>query len=229
VLSEPNPVFTGVPQGSILGPLLFNIYFADVHKPLQSSRIITYADVTVIFTSSSNFDVNERSINDDINNLATWFRKNELIISLKKGKSEAMIFGTVQRLSRLQGKQLNVTVNGLRINSTTTYKYLGVHLDPTLSFETHFNKTNKKATGRVTLLRKLRSSITCAAAESIYRAMIMPVFTYCSLITLSYSNTRRQLFRNLEHRGKSCISSGLTGRSNCRKQNWSLAVGVFCF
>ena len=68
-------------------------------------------------------------------------RMNCRIINLKKGKSEAMIFGTAQRLSRLQGKQLNLTVNGLPINNTTTYKYLGVHLDPTLSFETHFNKT----------------------------------------------------------------------------------------
>ena len=124
---------------------------------------------------------------------------------------------TARRLSRLQGKQLNLTVNGLPINSTTTYKYLGVHLDPTLSFETHFNKTYKRAAGRVTLQRKLRSSITCAAAESIYRAMIMPVFTYCSLITrLSYSNTRRQLIRNLEHRGKSCISSGLQNKTDIR-------------
>ena len=93
-----------------------------------------------------------------------------------------MIFGTAKRLSRLQGKQLNLTVNGLPVNSTTAYKYLSVHLDPTLNFETHFTKTYKKAAGRVTLLWKIRSSITCAAAES--RAMVMPVFSYCSLITL---------------------------------------------
>jgi len=209
----PNPVFTGVPQGSILGPLLFIIYFADVRKPLQSSRIIKYADNTVIFTSLSNFVI-ERSLNDDINNLATWFCKNELIINLKKGKSETMIFGTAQRLSRLQGKQLNLMVNGLPINSTTTSKYLGVHLDSTLSFKTHFNKTYKRAAGRVTLLWQLRSFITCAAAESIYRAMIMPVFTYCSLITLSYSNTRSELIRHLEHHGKSCISSGLQNKTD---------------
>lgn len=71
VLSESNPVFTGVPQGSILGTLLFIIHFNDVHKPLQSSRIIAYTDDTVIFTSSSNFDDIERNLND-INNLATW-------------------------------------------------------------------------------------------------------------------------------------------------------------
>ena len=71
-----------------------------------------------------------------------------------------MIFGTAQRLSRLQGKQLNPTVDGLPINSKTTYKYLGVHLDSTLSFETHIDKTYKRAAGRVTLLRKLHSSNT---------------------------------------------------------------------
>ena len=127
VLSEPKPVFTGVPQGSILGPLLFIIHFNDANKPLQSSRIITYDDDTFIFTPSRNFDDIERNLKNDINNLSTWFRKNELIVNLKKGKTESMIFGTAKRLNRLQGKQLNLMVNRLPINSTTSYKYLGVH------------------------------------------------------------------------------------------------------
>ena len=57
VLSEPNPVFTGVPQGSILGQLLFLIHFNEVHKRLSYSKIIIYADDTVIFTSSKDLDV----------------------------------------------------------------------------------------------------------------------------------------------------------------------------
>lgn len=147
VLSEPNPAFTGVPQGSILGPLLFIIHFNDVDKPLQSSRIIKYADDTVIFTSSSNFDDIERNLNNDINNVATWFRENELIVNLTKGKTATMLFGTAKRLNRLQGRQLNLMVNGLPINTATSHKYLGVHLDSTMNFETHFNKTYKKAAG----------------------------------------------------------------------------------
>ena len=94
VLSEPSPVFTGVPQGSILGPLLFLIHFNDVHKPLQLSRIITYADDTVIFTSASDFDAIQSSLSEDINRLSSWFRENTLIINLKKGKTEVMLFGT---------------------------------------------------------------------------------------------------------------------------------------
>ena len=100
-------------------------------------------------------------------------------------------------------------INGLPINGTTSYKYLGVHLDPTLNFETHFNKTCKKAAGRVNLLRKIRFSITCAAAESIYRAMILPVFTYCNIATLSYSNTSKRQICNIERRGLNIITSGL--------------------
>ena len=53
VLSEPNPINTRVPQGSILGPLLFLVFFNDVHSPLHHCTIITYADDTVILTSSS--------------------------------------------------------------------------------------------------------------------------------------------------------------------------------
>ena len=85
------------------------------NKPLQSSRTITYADDAVIFISSSNFDDIGRNLDNDINYLSTWFRKNELIINLKKGKTESMIFGTAERLNRLQGRPLNLMVNGLPI------------------------------------------------------------------------------------------------------------------
>ena len=100
-------------------------------------------------------------------NLHTDSHQN-LWISTSKKERQSTIFGTAEKLNRLQGRQLNLMVNRLPINSTTivNYKYLGVHLDPTLNFETHFHKTYKnKAAGRVTLLPKIRSSITCVAAQ----------------------------------------------------------------
>jgi len=82
VLSEPNPINTGVPQGSILGPLLFLIFFNDVHSPLSHCKIITYTDDTVIFTSSRDIDAIQSSLSQDLDTLCNWFRDNELIFNL---------------------------------------------------------------------------------------------------------------------------------------------------
>ena len=140
VLSNVNPVYTGVPQGSILGPLLFLIHFNDAHSPLRHCKIITYADDTVIFISSSNFDEMQDNLTSDLNNLSNWFRDNELI----------MLFGTGKRLNPFRGSQLTLSVAGSLINTTTTYKYLGVHLDPTLNFDTHFHKVSRRQPAELT-------------------------------------------------------------------------------
>ena len=87
-----------------------------------------------------------------------------------------MLFGTAKRLSGFDGKELNLSVDGSRIDTTTIYKYLGVYLDPTLNLDMHFYKTYKKAAGRVNLFQRIRSNTDTLSAERIYRAMIMPIF-----------------------------------------------------
>ena len=139
----PSRIYTAVPQGSIIGPLLFLIHFNDASRMLKHAKVITYADDTVIFTSSSDFNSIENHLNDDVQSLATWFCENELIMNLKKGKTEAMLFGTSKRLNLVDGRQLNIKVNGNCINCTTSYKYLSVALDPSLNFESHLIQFTK--------------------------------------------------------------------------------------
>ena len=216
VLSKPNPINTGVPQGSILGPLLFLIFFNDVHSPLRHCKIITYADDTVICTSSSDIDVIQSNLSQDLENLSNWFRDNELIFNLKKGKSEVMLFGTGKRLNLFQGCQVKLSVNDSPISTTTCYKYLGVHLDPTLNFETHFQKMYKKAAGRVNLLRRIRPSIDTLSAQRIYQSMIMPMFTYCGYNSLGWSESRKRKIRSIETRSLEIITP------KCSVQNCDL-------
>ena len=116
-----------------------------------------------------------------------------------------MLLGTAKRLSVFDGKELNLSVHGSRIDMTTNYKYLGVYLDPTLNLDMHFYETYKRAAGRVNLLRRIRSNIDTVSAKRIYRAMIMPIFTYCGQITLGWSETRTCQIRNLEQRSHRII------------------------
>ena len=215
-LSNAYPVYTGVPQGSILGPLLFLLHMNDIGRCLKHSSIITYADDTVLFTSSKCVHDIERRLNEDINSVHRWLNENELILNLKKGKTESMLFGTGKKLSLLGGKQLEIHVDGKLINSTTTYKYLGVHLDPTLTLATHFDKTCKKAASRVNMMRKIRNSLTSNAAEALYRTMVLPIFTYCGTLSLGLPDSRLKRIRRIENRGKNVIASTLAKNMEIR-------------
>ena len=75
-LSESRPVFAGVPQGSILRPLLFLIHFNDAYKALKTCKIMTYADDTVVFTSSRNIETIQTLLNQDTTSLSNWFNGN---------------------------------------------------------------------------------------------------------------------------------------------------------
>lgn len=173
-----------------MGPLLFAIHFNDVHMPLQSSSIITYADDTVIFTAGKDLDIIQRRVNEDLDNMSYWFRDNELVLNLKKGKTECML-GTAKRLNSLSSRELSITINGTLINNTSSYKYLGVNLDPSLNLGLYFEKMYKRAAGIVILLRRIRPLIDTSSAKNIHRAMIQPIFNYSGSLILNIYDSRK--------------------------------------
>ena len=84
---------SSLPQESILGPLSFIIFVNDIVDVLRNSGIIKYANDTVLYVASNNIEIIESHLSDDLNLLAELFKENELILNLKKGKTEAMVFG----------------------------------------------------------------------------------------------------------------------------------------
>ena len=143
VKSELQLVKFGAPQGSILGPLLFFIQINDPSKIVDGCTVQMYADDTVIYTSHRDIKVIENTLSANMTVIKKWLDKNRLIINLKKGKTESMLFGTVKRLC--SHGDLKVSLQGHLINFTSKYKYLGMHLDPSLSMSDHLQKVLKKA------------------------------------------------------------------------------------
>ena len=88
----------GVRQGSILGPLLFVIYFNDLHLRLKHCNVLMYADDTVIYYASYDSKIIESTINKDVNKLDGWFQANLLVLNLDKGKTEFVLYESTQRL-----------------------------------------------------------------------------------------------------------------------------------
>ena len=86
-LSGKNFITQGVPQGSILGPLLFALSINDIHTELKECKILLYADDTVTYFSHKNISYGESILNEEANRIARWMSKNHLTLNLKKEKT----------------------------------------------------------------------------------------------------------------------------------------------
>ena len=147
-LSELKPLFSGVPQESILGRLLFVIFVNDIVLELNQFEIIKHADDTVIFSADKDYDKVERALCSDINRFSEWFTENELLLNLKPGKTELLVFGTNQPLAKMP-KNLKVIYNHQVINVTTSSKYLGVELTSSPTLNSQFDRNYKKVSSRL--------------------------------------------------------------------------------
>ena len=211
-ISEKNYITHGVPQGSVLGPLLFALLINDIDTELSYCKIILYADDTVIYFSDKDVLNIESTLNDEVNRVAKWMSDNHLTLNLKKGKTDFILYGTAKKLGK-QTYNINVCINGTKVNKSTKYKYLGVLLDQQLNLHEQLATIYKKVSSRLKLLKRVRPNLTSAIAGKVYHGMIQPIATYCPTVYLQLGLPRYQInkLQALQHRGKNIVcSKGMT-------------------
>ena len=205
--SSIEPVFCEVPQGSILGPLLFLVFYNDMADQSQHARVLKYPDDTVIYFPGQEIGIIERALTQDLRALAQYFDENELMINLKKGKTEAMLFGTGKRLSATE-RNLELRYRGHTINNAVSYKYLGYTLDTRLLLNENFDIAYKRVSNRLRLLSKLREYLTPDAASKIYESMILPILAYNAMIKPVLTDTQLMRLESIERRANEIVGHG---------------------
>ena len=100
--SRPSTITTGVPQGSILGPLMFTVFFNVFKESVKNSEIIKYADDTVILYADKDAQNIEDALNEDMNLIRDYCYHNELLSNLKKGKTEVMLLERRKGLEKVE-------------------------------------------------------------------------------------------------------------------------------
>ena len=198
-LSTPLMIHCGVSQGSILGPLLFLLHFNELPSMLKSCKMFMYANDTVLYYSPKDMKEIEKILSQDLCTVSNWLQENELMLNLKTGKTEVMLFGAKKRLNQ-QEREIEINYQSQPINTTNSYKYLGVKLDPSLNMQEHFNSICRKASSRMRLLKRIRPFIIDLATLRIYQALIVPIITYCSLTNFYHQPYQKSSILALESR-----------------------------
>jgi hypothetical protein len=107
----------------------------------------------VVFTSSKNQETIKGNFNTDLSKLATWFYENNLVINLKKGKTEFILYGTPNKLSKAE--KMDIMIRNEPVNEVQAYQYLRVKMDKSLTYVEHKDKIYKEPMRRVKLLSRI--------------------------------------------------------------------------
>ena len=171
--SEFLPVTCGVPQGSILGPLLFLVYINDMNISL-SCRLSLYADDSALLFAHRDAQVIADRLSVELSSCKKWLVDNRL--SLHVGKTESLLFGSKRRL---KGVDFRVFCDGTPVERKFTVKYLGVLLDDNVNGSAHVGNLLKVCAGRLAFLYRQSSLLDKKCRQTLCSALIQPYIDYC--------------------------------------------------
>ena len=197
IFSDPSKRSCGVPQGSILGPLLFLLYVNDMPQAVQSDLFL-YADDTCLIYSNKSASVVEERLNIDFNSLCDWFEDNKLSIHLGVDKTKSILFS-----KRRKKENIHINRGDTTIIQHTKISYLGCLLDEDLSGESMANKVLGKINGRLKFLHRKNEFLTAPLRRLLCNALVQPNFDYAS--SAWYPNLSKKMLKKLKVAQNKCI------------------------
>ena len=180
----------GVPQGSILEALFFNVYINDLFRFSQHFHMANYADDCSPYEFSNSIDDVIIKLQNDSKCLINWYESNYLKANVDKW--HLLLSDTCDDLS--------IKIGTETISNSTEEKFLGVYFDNKLNFNIHIRKLCTKASQKLHALARLSNLMSIRQRKTIMNAFINPQFSYCPLIWMCHSRTTHSIINNIHER-----------------------------
>jgi len=202
--SDLAPITCGVPQGSILGPLLFLLYINDLPLCSKNADFILFADDTNILFSHQDHKILENIINNEMNVISNWFKMNKLSLNVKK--TNFMIFKNKHSPKKVI--EINIFIDNNKIEKVTTTKFLGVLIDDNLSWKSHTSHICKIISKYNGIIRKVRPFLPQSSLSTLYNTFVLPYISYCNVIWADKNNSQLESVFLLQKRViRTCTNS----------------------
>lgn len=208
--SDKAELLCGVPQGSILGPLLFLIYINDMFNASNLLSPIMFADDTTLLLSHSNFHSLIKEANVGLAAYASWFNLNKLSLNIKK--SNFIIFSGRKKYFEEVSK---IFINSIEMPKVSSTRFLGVYVDENLNWRVQIDSIYKKINKSIGIIRRISHLVNTSCLLTLYYSLIYPYLTYCNLVWASTFPTSlhkilvlQKRFIRIASRSESRASSG---------------------
>ena len=175
IFSEPRNLLCGVPQGSILGPLLFLLYINDMPQAVDC-ELLLYADDTCLIFQHKDINEIESVLNKNFSMLCDWLVDNKLSIHFGEDKTKSILFGSKLKIKK--SKPLNIQYNDIKIKQYSKVTYLGCIFDGTFSGESMTIHVINKINSRLRFLYRQNRLFNFTLQRLLCNTTIQPFFDY---------------------------------------------------
>ena len=213
--------YFGVPQGSILGPLLFNLYVNDLKECLPS-KSIQYADYTTIYESCrpSNIQYAVNKLNDTLKKLETWSSDHSLAVNAIKSKYFICSSKQLHNRHHLSNLSVSLSMGEKLLDLESNPRLLGIYLDKNLDWSNHLQEIISSCYGKLSVLRKLKNFTTFKLRKQLAECLILSKIDFNDHIYPPLTNAQVNKLQRLQKAAASFVFGKYVSTKDILKLSW---------